>query len=269
MASGDEGHQADLLEDMSLMNRLTQVSQDKKLAVEDVFSQSDEGEIGEFENTRLEISGSSSSGSESDDDVPPSGRVSVVNAEMMEAEDPLESIRTPIMDEPQDTYLTSMRPQSDPLDTSELSVIPGSEDWLRAVSAIEVPDLIRWTAERSQFSYADLKDDSKHRVTIRSQAPQFDTPAPFIGLSSNQDFLASYDRFAQNFRDADSEQIQSSVGKYISPKSDFRVNMATYKLADNEIRPEPMKLPLSVPGYLYQVKPVTAAPVKDVDLQHY
>ena len=151
MASGDEGQQADLLEDISLINRLTQGSQDKKLVVEDVFSQSEEGDNSEFANTRLEISGSSSSDSESDDDVPPSGRVSVVNAEMMEAEDPLASMRTRIMDEPQDTYLSTMRPQSEPLDTSELSVIPGSEDWLRAVSAIEVPDLIRWTAERSQF----------------------------------------------------------------------------------------------------------------------
>ena len=131
----------------------------------------------------------------------------MVNAEMMEAEDPLVSVRTRIMDEPQDTYLSTMRPQSDPLDTSELSVMPGSEDWLRAVSAIEIPDLIRWTAERSQFAYADLKDDSKHRVTIRSQAPHFDALSPFIGLSSNQDFLASYERFAQNFREADAEQI--------------------------------------------------------------
>ena len=90
--------------------------------------------------------------------------------------------------------------------------------WLRAVSAIEIPDLIRWTAERSHFAYADFKDDARHRVTIRSQAPQFDTPSPFIGLSTNQDFLSSYEKFLQNFMEADSEQIQSLVGKYISPK---------------------------------------------------
>ena len=134
---------------MSLIERITQSSQDKKLTVDDVFSQSDDGETSEFVNTRLEMSGSSSSSSDSEDEVAPSGRVSVVNVGMMKAEDPPVSSRTRIMDEPQDTYLSSMRRQSDQLDTSELSVLPGSEDWLRAVSAIVIPDLIRWTAERS------------------------------------------------------------------------------------------------------------------------
>ena len=63
-----------------------------------------------------------------------------MNAEMMEAEDPLVSSRTRIMDEPQYTFLSSMRHHLDQLDTSDLSVLPGSEDWLRAVSAIEIPD---------------------------------------------------------------------------------------------------------------------------------
>ena len=80
--------------------------------------------------------------------------------------------------------------------------------------------------------------------------------------------MSSFEKFALNYIESDVDQVQSSIGKYISPKSDFRVNMATYKLCDSSIRTEAMRFPLAMPNFVYAVKGNTAAPVRDIDLQH-
>ena len=223
----------------------------QRLTVAEVFSSSDEDDAQESDSSRASAS----------DSVPPSGRTSAVNAECMETDDPFAPAksRSPrrnfILDEPgRDVF-------SSPVPT-------GSEEWLRAVTAIDVPELIKWTAQHSEFSFAQTREDSRARVQLRSQAPSFDTPEPFIGLSSDTVLVSSFEKFTLNYIESDVDQIQSSIGKYISPKSDFRVNMATYKLSDSAIRTEAMRFPLAMPNFVYAVKGNTAAPVRDVDLQH-
>ena len=254
-------------DEQSLLERLEQAqSPPTQLAVDDIYSQSDDDQE---EGEPHEIG----SDSDSSDDgsvgyVPPSGRASVVNAEMMEAEEPVVTVfppRTQILDEPS-RGLTSTSFIHAP---SSSAVEPGSQEWLRAAAAIEIPDLLKWTARHSSFSFAEINQESRSRVMIKSHAPQLDAPEPFIGLSSDKEFLSLYEQFAQNFRDSDADQVQSSIGKYISPKVDFKVNMTTYKQCDNDIRLEPMKFPLAVPNFIFPVKGHIAAPVRDVDLQHF
>ena len=134
----------------------------------------------------------------------------------MDAEEPVVSEfspRTQILDEPSRVLGSASFSRA----PSGSAVAPGSQEWLRAAAAIEIPDLLKWTAAHSSFSVAETKQDSRARVMIKSHAPQLDSPEPFIGLSSDREFLGLYDQFARNFRDSDAEQIQSSVGKYISP----------------------------------------------------
>ena len=191
---------------------------------------------------------------------PLSGRTSVVNEELMEAEDPFR----PSVDD-------SVPPTQFVPDSGDACSVehPPSDDWTQTVMSISVPDLLKWTTEHSDFSYAATHEESRARVHLKSQPPTSDLPEPFIGLSSDSQLVDAFEKFRINYRDSDQDQVASVVGKYVSPKSDLKVNMSTYKLSDKLIRTEPMKFPVCPPSFLYPIKGNTAAPVRDIDLQHF
>ena len=134
-------------DEQSLLERLEQSqSTPSRLAVEDIYSQSDDDQE---EGEPQEVG----SDSDSSDDgsigyVPPSGRASVVNAEMMDAEEAVVNEfppRTQILDEPSRVSIPASLTRA----PSGSAVEPGSQEWLRAAAAIEIPDLLKWTAAHS------------------------------------------------------------------------------------------------------------------------
>ena len=135
--------------------------------------------------------------------------------------------------------------------------------------SIQIPDMLNLVADQTPFELLTRDNDPNATKGFRlpSQAPLPDSSDPFVGLSSSEEILDAYEKYSEAFKRGDAGETNPHVGKYVTMKDTFRLNMASFKLGDSKLPLESARHPILTPEFLYPVKPKTlATSVCDMDL---
>ena len=112
-------------------------------------------------------------------------------------------------------------------------------------NGISVPDHLKWVADHSEFT-ASLSAGNVRRsrsaLGCVSFLPEQDKPDPFVGLSTSHGIIAGFEEYSQSIAEFKPIPMKDQIGIYSIPARDTpTINITSYQLADEKIRPKPLR----------------------------